>query len=121
MSKYRSRKVVYDGITFDSKKEAKRWQELNFKQKLGVISDLQRQVKYVLIPAQREPNRTGSRGGKIKGKLLERECSYKADFVYHDNLTDKTVVEDAKGYRTKDYVIKRKLMLERYNIQIKEI
>ena len=120
-AKYHSKKVQLNGMTFDSKKEAKRWQELSFKQDLGVIADLQRQVKYILIPAQREPDRTGPRGGKIKGKLLEREVSYIADFVYRDLLTDKTVVEDTKGFRTTDYIIKRKLMLERYQIQIREI
>ena len=120
-TKYHSKKVVLNGITFQSKKEAKRWQELSFKQDLGVIADLQRQVKFVLIPAQRESDQTGPRGGKIKGKLLEREASYYADFVYHDLLTNEIVVEDTKGMRTKDYILKRKLMLYIHKIRIREI
>ena len=84
------------------------------------ISDLRRQVKYVLIPAQREPDTIGKRGGKIKGKLIERECSYIADFVYKDNQGN-TIVEDTKGMRTTEYVIKRKLMLYLKNIRIKEV
>ena len=67
-NKYHSKKVEVDGITFDSKKEAKRFAELSLFEKAGVISDLQRQVKFVLIPAQREPDTVGARGGTKKGK-----------------------------------------------------
>lgn len=118
--KYRNKKVEIDGIVYDSKKEAKRHQELLLLERAGAIHDLQRQVKYVLIPAQREPDTIGARGGVHKGKLIERECSYMADFVYitEDGLK---VVEDTKGFRTKDYVIKRKLMLHVHGIRIKEI
>jgi hypothetical protein len=87
----------------------------------GIISNLRRQVKYVLIPAQREPSTVGPRGGVKPGKLLEKECSYIADFVYTVVETGETVVEDTKGFRTKDYLIKRKLMLFVYGIKIKEI
>ena len=54
-----------------------------------------------------------------KGKLLERECAYIADFVYTEN--GKIVVEDTKGLRTKDYIIKRKLMLYVHNIRVREV
>ena len=118
-NKYGSKKVEVDGIIFDSKKEAKRFQELSLLEKAGAIKNLQRQVKYVLIPAQREPDAIGKRGGPIKGKLLERECTYIADFVYQED--GQTVVEDTKGFRTKDYIIKRKLMLHEHGIKIKEI
>ena len=118
-NKYGSKKVEVDGIIFDSKKEAKRFQELSLLEKAGAIQNLQRQVKYVLIPAQREPDAIGKRGGPIKGKLLERECTYIADFVYQED--GQTVVEDTKGFRTKDYIIKRKLMLHEHGIKIKEI
>lgn len=125
-SKYGAKKVTIDGITFDSKKEAKRWQELSLLQKTGKISDLQRQVKYVLIPAQYEPSMEhytkGKNKGKLKrGKLIERECAYIADFVYTDNGTGDTVVEDTKGMRTPDYIIKRKMMLYLKEIRIKEV
>lgn len=120
-NKYGSKKVEIDGIVFDSKKEAKRFQELSLLEKAGAIQGLNRQVKYVLIPEQREPDIIGKRGGRKPGKLLERECAYIADFVYFDHGLGKIVVEDTKGFRTKDYIIKRKLMLFRHGIQIKEI
>jgi len=120
-NKYGSKKVEIDGIVFDSKKEAKRFQELSLLEKAGAIQGLNRQVKYVLIPEQREPDIIGKRGGRKPGKLLERECAYIADFVYFDHGLGKIIVEDTKGFRTKDYIIKRKLMLFRHGIQIKEI
>lgn len=121
-SKYRNRKVkTSDGVLNASLLEANRWAELNLLQKGGHIKDLQRQVKFILLPTQREPDIIGKRGGIKQGKLIERECSYIADFVYYDNATKKTVVEDAKGVRTKDYIIKRKLMLYIYKIRIKEV
>ncbi len=110
-NKYGAKKTIVDGITFDSKKEAKRYKELLLMQQSGVISHLQRQVKYVLIPSQKDEN----------GKVIERECSYIADFVYHDFLSNEVVVEDTKGFRTADYKIKRKLMLYVHNIRITEI
>lgn len=117
--KYHNRKVTIDGITFDSKKEANRYQELKLLQKAGEISDLRLQVKYILIPAQYKPDRIGKRGGIKKGKIIERECSYIADFVYQEN--GETVVEDTKGIKTKDYIIKRKLMLYIHGIRIREV
>lgn len=120
-NKYNAHSVEYDGLMFDSQKEALRYKELTILQTDGIITDLRRQVKYVLIPAQREPATVGARGGVKQGKLLEKECSYIADFVYRVVETGETVVEDTKGFRTKDYVIKRKLMLFVYGIRIKEI
>ena len=89
MTKYRNKKAVVNGIKFDSKKEAARYNELRLLERAGAIQNLKTQVKFVLIPSQ-----------KINGKTVERECAYKADFVYTQN--GKTVVEDTKGYRTKD-------------------
>lgn len=122
MSKYHSKKITRDGITFDSRREYNRYCELLLLEKAGEIKDLKRQVKFVLIPAQREfTNEVGKNGRFKKGKLLERECSYLADFVYVDSKTGKTIVEDSKGFRTRDYVIKRKLMLHVHGIRIKEV
>lgn len=121
MAKYKNKKVCINGMEFDSRKEANRYLKLLDEQQRGYITDLQTQVKYVLIPAQRESDKVGVRGGKIKGKLIERECAYIADFVYKDRLTEKTIVEDTKGFRTKDYLIKRKLMLYIHGIRIKEV
>ncbi|MCI8632483.1 MAG: DUF1064 domain-containing protein [Lachnospiraceae bacterium] len=118
MAKYRSKKTIIDGITFDSLKEARRYRELRLLEKAGAISDLRTQVRFVLIPAQREPDGIGKRGGKIKGKLIERECIYVADFCYTENGAQ--IVEDTKGFRTKDYIIKRKLLLWIHGIRIRE-
>ena len=122
--KYGNRKTTIGGKEFDSLKEAQRYQELLLLERAGRISGLQTQVKYVLIPTQRaasfEVYKSGPNKGRRKtGKLLEHECSYIADFCYIQN--GETVVEDAKGYRTEVYRIKKKLMLERYGIQIKEV
>ena len=122
-SKYGNRKTVVDGIMFDSKKEANRFRELQLLERAGKITALQRQVKYVLIPTQREFSneiyKKGAHQGHFKpGKVLEKECSYIADFAYIQDGA--YVVEDTKGVRTEAYKIKRKLMLERYGIQIRE-
>ncbi len=74
-----------------------------------------------LIPAQREKDAVGKRGQPVKGKLIESECAYYADFCYFDVERMAYIVEDVKGVRTPAYVIKRKLMLDRYGIQIREI
>ena len=122
--KYNNKKIEVDGMTFDSKKEANRYKELSLLQKAGEISGLQTQVRYVLIPSQREVSdevyaRDESKGKYKPGKLLERECTYVADFVYYKD--GEVIVEDTKGFRTKEYIIKRKLMLYVHHIQIKEI
>lgn len=114
MNKYNAQKFTVYGITFDSRKEGHRYLMLLDMQQRGKISNLQMQVKYELIPSQ-----------YIDGKCVERAVNYVADFVY---LQDgQTVVEDVKGYRDPKggayakFVIKRKLMLHRYGIRVKEI
>lgn len=117
VNKYKAKKHVVDGITFDSKKEAQRYCELLMLQRAKEIKDLQTQVKFVLIPSQKDEN----------GKVIERECSYIADFVYYDIRANKVVVEDVKGYRDPSssgyakFVIKRKLMLHIHNIRVREV
>ena len=107
-NKYGNKKWELDGQTFDSQHEARRYQELRWLLRMGLISDLRRQVPYELLPSQ-----------KRDGKVVERPVKYIADFVYMENGEE--VVEDAKGVRTKEYVIKRKLMLWQYGIQIREV
>ena len=102
MSKYKNRKTTVDGIVFDSKKEAARYQDLRLLERAGEIQDLRCQVRYEIIPKQNG----------------ERACYYVADFAYQED--GNTVVEDVKGRRTRDYIIKRKLMLERHGIRIRE-
>ena len=118
-TKYGSKKITRDGMTFDSLKEYRRFCELLLLQKAGAITELRRQVEYELIPAQREPDTVGVRGGVKKGKTIELAVKYVADFVYKEN--GKEIVEDTKGFKTKDYIIKRKLMLWVHGIRIKEI
>jgi hypothetical protein len=105
-------------MTFDSRKEYLRWCELCLLQKAGKVTNLQRQVKFILIPAQYEPDTIGKRGGVKRGKLIERECSYMADFTYIEN--GKIVVEDVKGFKTPEYRLKKKLLLFLQGIRIKE-
>ena len=121
-NKYNNKKCTVNGIIFDSRKEARRYQELLLLERAGVIKSLQRQVKYVLIPAQYESfERYGKNGQELTPgkKLIERECAYVADFVYVED--GKTVIEDTKGMKTKDYIIKRKLMLYTHGIRIREV
>lgn len=115
--KYGNKKVLVDGISFDSKREANRYIELKMMVRSGEISDLELQKEYELIPSQYEklPRQKG------KPKCLERSVKYIADFVYKDNRTGECVVEDTKGVRTPEYIIKRKLLLYIYGIRIKEI
>lgn len=112
-SKYHNRKVIVDGLKFDSVKEAKRWRELCLLYRAGEIGEVERQVEFVLIPAQR----TRTPDGKAK---TERAVKYIADFVYLDK-NGRQVVEDVKGVRTKEYIIKRKLLLFLRGIAIKEV
>ena len=118
--KYGNRKVRYKGAVYDSRKEARRAAELALLEKAGKITDLQEQVKFELIPSQREPDTIGKRGGIKKGKVIEQAVYYIADFVYTDEQ-GRRIVEDTKGFKTKDYIIKRKLMLYVHGIRITEI
>ena len=124
-NKYGNAKTrALDGTVFDSRKEARRHNELLLLQRAGKITDLQRQVKYELIPAQYETyERYGKNGQRLKDgvRLLERKVEYVADFVYTIADTGENVVEDTKGVKTKDYIIKRKLMLAVHGIRIKEV
>ena len=131
---------------YDSAKEAERARVLHLMERAGKIRDLREQVKFELIPAQYENDTArharspavsaeargmGNEPPKIKtaqkprksarGRCVERAVCYVADFVYTDNDTGETVVEDVKGVRTKEYVIKRKLLLWRYGIRIREV
>ena len=109
MNKYHNRKIVREGEAYDSVKEYRRAKELELLEKSGVIKDLKRQVRFEIIPSQRGED----------GKVVERAVTYVADFVYFED--GKLVVEDTKGYRTKDYIIKRKLMRYLLGINIREV
>ncbi len=122
--KYGNRKTVVDGIEFDSAKEARRYSELKLLQRAGRISDLQLQKEFVLIPAQYETfERYGKTGKRLQDgkRCIEKSCVYKADFCYVQD--GQLIVEDTKSRatKTKDYIIKRKLMLWVHGIKISEI
>ena len=127
-TKYGSIKtMVSNGAVVDSRKEARRYEELLLLQRAGQISDLKTQVPYELIPAQYETYaRFGKNGNRLKDgmRLVERACVYVADFVYIDGKGN-TVVEDVKGYKDgaaySIFSIKRKLMLYIHGIKVNEI
>lgn len=112
MSKYHARKTVVDGITFDSRKEAERYKLLKMLERTGQIQNLKLQVPFELQPAFR-----------FNGKMIH-SIKYIADFVY--KMTDKSgqeilVVEDAKGYKTDVYELKRKMFLFTQGFEITEV
>lgn len=122
-NKYHAKKITTADGVFDSKKEYNRWCELKLLYRAGKITDLQRQVPFELIPTQYETYERYTPKNHIRtsdgSRCVERAVKYIADFVYTED--GKTVVEDTKGMRTADYVIKRKLMLWVHGIEIKEI
>lgn len=112
MRKYRNKKVYTSKGTFDSKREYQRYLELKLLEKAGEIKNLQTQVEYVLIPSQKR------QFAMKNGRKTEMCIKYKADFVYTKN--GQICVEDVKGYKTKEYVMKRKLMLFIHGIEVIE-
>nr|DAZ47946.1 MAG TPA: Endonuclease [Caudoviricetes sp.] len=117
-SKYGNRKVVRDGIKFDSEREAARFGELKVLRAMGKIRDLRLQVNFTLVEGY-----TTIEGKRIKPMV------YRADFTY-ERVTEPdcngTVrwlheVEDVKGMKTKDYLLKKKLMQDKYGITIREV
>lgn len=109
--KYRNTSVKAKNGIFDSKKELMRWKMLQHLEQEGEIKMLRRQVKFELIPHQ-----------KIDNRVVERACYYVADFTYM--IDDRIFVEDVKSEITRknpEYIIKRKLMLFRYGIRVKEV
>ena len=124
--KYNTRKIVYDGITFDSKDEIRRYNELLILQRAGEIHDLKYHEQFELIPAQYETVERYSKTGKrLKDgvKLVERAAVYTSDFSYYLTATGEKIVEDVKCEKTKTeaYVLRRKLIYKIYGIKIKEV
>ncbi len=108
--KYSNKKTEVDGILFDSKAEAKRWQELTLLQRQGLIADLERQVRYELAPSV-----------KFQGDARAKPAlTYWADFRYRIRGTEEVVVEDTKGVATEAYRIKRHLMLSIHRIEVRD-
>lgn len=111
MNKYFNKKVIVDGIKFDSKKEAKRFQELMILKKAGLIDELELQKVFEL-----QPKYINNKGESI------RSITYKCDFFYYDKQKEQYIVEDTKGFRTDTYKLKKKLFEYVYpNLTIEEI
>ena len=106
--KFRNKKCQWKGIVFDSIRERDRYIFLENEQKEGRITDLNRQVSFQLLPAQKEGD-----------KVIEKPCSYVADFTYCKD--GKWIVEDAKGVRTPVFILKRKMMLYFHGIRVREV
>jgi hypothetical protein len=107
----RSKKFEWNGETFTSKKEFDRYQELLCLQRAGNIRNLERRVELPLLPSQRDEN----------GYVIERAVAFVVDFTYFDIEQDRTIFEDAKEYRSKEYILKRKMMLYLNHIVVHEV
>lgn len=122
-SKYNNKKVVYQGISFDSKKEMERYMYLLDAQMNGVITDLQTQVKFELIPAVREEYIEHLKTkDKVKTRTLQLAITYTCDFSYKKD--GELVIEDVKAspkMLPKEYILKKKLLFAIHRISIKEI
>lgn len=109
-NKYSNKKIIVDGIEFESKLEARRWQQLKLLQKAGNIKDLRRQIKFELQPSY------------IKNDKVIQSINYVADFVYYDLNKRQFIIEDTKGYKTEIYKLKKKILEYKYpDLEIKEI
>ena len=121
--KYNNTKVEYDGIKFDSKKEMQRYIVLKDAENSGVISNLELQVKYELIPAVREEYVEHLKTkDKVKTRTLQLPITYTCDFQY---LKDGVlIVEDVKAspkMLPKEFVLKEKMMFALKGIKIKKV
>lgn len=111
MNKYRNKITYVNGKKFDSKKEAMRYLILNDRQDRGEISDLRMQVPYELLPAVYEEEVIHLKTkDKTVQRCVQRAVNYIADFVYNDNRTGGQIIEDVKGRKTKEYLLKKKMM-----------
>lgn len=122
-NKFFNKKVRTEVGIFDSEAEYNRYLHLKHLEDIGVISQLQRQVEYEIIPAQYENVEIKLKTKtKIKSKIVERPITYKCDFQYLDH-NGELVVEDVKSNYTRketDYILKRKMLLYLKGIRLKE-
>lgn len=119
--KYHNRRVEYEGIVFDSLKEKRRYCQLQLMEKQGIISDLRLQVPYELLPAIYEDEIVKLKTKtKVVKRCVQKSVKYVADFVYKDRY-EYEIVEDVKGQRTKEYILKKKMMRALLGITITEV
>lgn len=121
-SKYGNIKTEVDGIVFDSRKEARYYLYLRQRLRDGEIAGLRRQVPYELVPAvyRDETVRLKTKDKTVR-RMVQRPVRYIADFVYVDAKTGTPQVIDCKGVRTKEYLIKKKMMLAFHGIEVIEV
>ena len=120
-NKYHAKKVTICGIDFDSKKEGMRYLLLKDMERTGEISGLQLQVPFELLPAIYKDEVVHLKTkDKVERRLVQRAVHYVADFVYTDKQGTQHV-EDTKGLRLPDYILKKKMMLALLGIEITEI
>ena len=110
INKYGNKKVVVDGMDFDSNLESERWKELRILEKANLIKDLRRQIKFELQPSYKKNDKT------------IQSIKYIADFMYYDLNKKQFVVEDTKGFKTDVYKLKKKIFEYKYpDIDFREI
>lgn len=120
-SKYGNKKAKANGRVFDSRTERSRYYTLQMLEKAGEISDLRMQVPFELIPAIYETVEVQLKTKtKLVQKQVQRPTHYVADFVYKDKDGNE-VVEDSKGFRTAEYLLKKKMMRAFLGITINEV
>ena len=120
VNKYHAKKVIFDGITFDSKKEGMYYLRLKDMLRSGEISNLRMQVPYELLPAIYKDEVVHMKTkDKVVKKLVQRAVTYVADFVYEKDGSEYVI--DTKGMRLADYILKKKMMLALKGIEIVEI
>lgn len=121
-NKYLNKKTEIDGIVFDSRREAKYYLYLKNLLESDKIRDLQRQVPYELVPAVWEDKIVHLKTkDKTVRRQVQRPITYIADFVYVDCTDNATKVIDCKGFRTKEYMLKKKMMRAFKGIDIIEV
>jgi hypothetical protein len=108
-----AQRTVVDGITFASKREARRWVDLKLLEQSGAIRELKRQVRFPLYVSPTPDVAAVS--------TLPKGCTYVADFTYTDAASGRFVVEDAKGFRTREYLLKRRMVEAAYGFKIAEV
>lgn len=110
MNKYGNKKIVLDGVEFDSQLESNRYLELKLLERAGEIKDLRRQVNFELQTSYTKNNK------------IIKPIYYVADFVYYDVRKGKKIVEDTKGFKTEVYRLKKKIFEYKYpDLEITEI
>ena len=125
-NKYGAKKVEIDGMVFDSKLESLRYLFLKDAQSKGIITDLQCQVQYELLPNMyKDEIKQLKTKSKLVQRLVQRKVVYTADFTYKVAHTQNLVVEDTKGgnifTQSRDWPLRKKMMYYFHGIEVREV